>query len=74
MYCNPFMEPPRPTLTHSTFLQAKDQGRQFIVAVSDPAFPFAADAELVIPCPRVLWTHAAAGFRISCATKSIFHR
>jgi hypothetical protein len=27
-------------------LQAKDQGRQFIVAVSDPAFPFAADAEL----------------------------
>ncbi len=33
-------------------LQAKDQGRQFIVAVSDPAFPFAADAELVIPCER----------------------
>ena len=27
-------------------LQAKDQGSQFIVAVNDPAFPFAADAEL----------------------------
>ena len=52
MYCNPFMDPPRPTLTPSTILRAKDQGRQFIVAVSDPAFPFAADAELVIPCER----------------------
>jgi len=52
MYCNPLLDPPLPTLSNSTILQAKDQGSQFIVAVNDPAFPFAADAELVIPCER----------------------
>ena len=46
----------------------------FLRAINDPAFPFAADAELVIPCERDLFPYATAGFRISCATQSIFPR